>query len=495
MQLAPTGKLLQDSVNAKVESEPVDGSPVSCIVSGDVEPPAVTVAGSSLVVSASAAIVNAIDVTTDESAREVADMLTTAVEEEELGAKYSPNELSVPGPLNCAHVTPVLVPAFDTVALNCTVVPDATFCGIGVIWTDTAWVPLPMVSLSTDDMLAAKLVLPKYCAVMGCEPAVSDDVVTVATPPVSTLEPVPMGVGVPVLLSMKVTFPVGVPPVELELLTTAVMRTDAPTAAGFGEELSAMNVGVVVGTEMGFTVCVTTFDVLGKKFKLPAYTAVMEWDPTVSGVDVVNVACPLLTVPVPSSTPTLTPPSQNATFPAGVPPAGPSTTAMNVTDCPANEGFSEEARAVAEGRRFAGCTLAVWLPVLFAGFGSAVLALTVAVFVIVPWVVAVTTSVTVVLAPLAKLPKMQLIVAVPEQLPWSGVAETNVTPVGNTSVNTTPEASAGPLLVIVVVKVSLPPTATGSGAWIIATAKSAPTTVPLRTWKRMRPGTELFEFK
>jgi hypothetical protein len=145
--------------------------------------------------------------------------------------------------------------AFSTVAPNCTISFDTTFCGIGEIVTDTAWVPVPTVWVSADDKLPAKLVSPKYCAVMGCEPAVSDDGLTVATPPVSGL--VPMDVGVPLMLSMKLTFPVGVPP-PVVLLTSAVMRTDAPTAAGFGEELSAMIVGVIVGTEeVGFTVSET----------------------------------------------------------------------------------------------------------------------------------------------------------------------------------------------------------------------------------------------
>ena len=199
----------------------------------------------------------------------------------------------------------------------------------------------PTVWLSTEDMLGAKLALPEYCAVMGCKPALSDDVLYEAMPPVVS------GVALPLIaepLSKKVTVPVGVP--VAELLTVAVRRTDWSTADGFGEELSAMNVGAVMGTEVGFTVCVTTFDVLGEKFASPAYTAVTGWDPTLSD-DVVNVATP----PLSGLVLIITPLSRKFTFPVGVPPPdGPFTLAVNVTACPAKEGFPEEARAVAEGR-------------------------------------------------------------------------------------------------------------------------------------------------
>ena len=88
------------------------------------------------------------------------------------------------------------------------------------------------------------------------------------------------------------------------------------------------------------------------------------------------VALPLIGAPL----------SRKVTFPVGVPPPeAPCTTAVNVTGCPVAEGFfTEGARAVADGRRFPDCTITVWLPVLFAGFGSAVPALTVSVFVIAP---------------------------------------------------------------------------------------------------------------
>ncbi len=76
---------------------------------------------------------------------------------------------------------------------------------------------------------------------------------------------------------------------------------------------------------------------------------------------------------------------------------------------------------------------------------------TLAVFVMVPGVLgAVTTMVTVALAELASVPKLQLIVVVPPHVPWVVVgAENGVTPAGSMSVNITLVAVDGPLLVTV----------------------------------------------
>ena len=116
------------------------------------------------------------------------------------------------------HVTFWMVTPFWSVALNCTIVLEATFCGIGVICKVSCAVPEPMVSLGTADKLTAKFASPEYCAVSGCVPAVSVAVLNVAIP----LLPngmTPLESGVP--LSRKVTFPVGIPLVEL--LTVAVI--------------------------------------------------------------------------------------------------------------------------------------------------------------------------------------------------------------------------------------------------------------------------------
>lgn len=55
-----------------------------------------------------------------------------------------------------------------------------------------------------------------------------------------------------------------------------------------------------------------------------------------------------------------------------------------------------------------------------------------------------TTTVTVAVAPEARLPSAQLIAVV--QLPWLGVTETRSTPPGRLSVSVTPPAGLGPPL-------------------------------------------------
>jgi hypothetical protein len=76
---------------------------------------------------------------------------------------------------------------------------------------------------------------------------------------------------------------------------------------------------------------------------------------------------------------------------------------------------------------------------------------TLAVLLMVPATVGVTTIVTVALAPLARVPRVQVMVLVPLQLPWLADEETNVTPEGRVSVTATPVAVLGPLLVTVMV--------------------------------------------
>ena len=82
--------------------------------------------------------------------------------------------------------------------------------------------------------------------------------------------------------------------------------------------------------------------------------------------------------------------------------------------------------------------------VLLLEVGSVVAAATVAVFVIVPDTLgAVTTISTVAVAPLGKMPSLHTTMLVPEQVPLLGVAETNVTPAGRTSLRVTPLVVAG----------------------------------------------------
>lgn len=90
------------------------------------------------------------------------------------------------------------------------------------------------------------------------------------------------------------------------------------------------------GDVNGATVCVNGREVLPRNSAWPAYTAIMEWLPRDSA-DVVNAACPLLSVPSPS----MEEPSKKLTVPVGVPPFE-ATVAMNVTDWPNVEGFTEE---------------------------------------------------------------------------------------------------------------------------------------------------------
>ena len=84
---------------------------------------------------------------------------------------------------------------------------------------------------------------------------------------------------------------------------------------------------------------------------------------------------------------------------------------------------------------------------LFSVLGSDSLALTVAVLLIVPAVVGVTTMVTPTVAALATLPRLH--VTVPPawlQFPCAEDAETKVTPAGNVSLTVTPLAVDGPAL-------------------------------------------------
>ena len=84
--------------------------------------------------------------------------------------------------------------------------------------------------------------------------------------------------------------------------------------------------------------------------------------------------------------------------------------------------------------------------------GSGVDVLTVAVFVMEPACLGITAMSIVALPTLPRAPNSQ--VTTPEsctQVPWLGVAETNVTLVGNVSVTIIPAASSGPPLVTVTV--------------------------------------------
>jgi hypothetical protein len=129
-----------------------------------------------------------------------------------------------------------------------------------------------------------------------------------------------------------VALPVGVPPVGD--VTVAVKVTFTPEFDGFREEIKV----VVVWPTIWFT----TFDVLPPKFESPAYTAVIELEPTGS-VEVVKVAEPPLNAPVPIDVV----PFINVTVsPLGGMPELEVTVAVNVTACPNADGFCEDERVV-----------------------------------------------------------------------------------------------------------------------------------------------------
>ena len=84
--------------------------------------------------------------------------------------------------------------------------------------------------------------------------------------------------------------------------------------------------------------------------------------------EVVNVATPPLSVPVPIGLP----PSRNVTVPVGVPAPGatPETVAVNVTDWPNTDGFADDVTVVAVSALFTTCGLPVSEPVLPLKFAS-----------------------------------------------------------------------------------------------------------------------------
>jgi hypothetical protein len=89
--------------------------------------------------------------------------------------------------------------------------------------------------------------------------------------------------------------------------------------------------------------------------------------------------------------------------------------------------------------------------VAFAGVGLVSFSATLAVLVIRPATAAVAVRVMEAFAPLASVPRLQVTVVVPVQVPWLGVADTKVRPAGSTSVTVTPVEFDGPPFVTVMV--------------------------------------------
>src|SRR5262249_22550987 len=144
-------------------------------------------------------------------------------------------------------------PALVTVAVNVTDWPnvlglaDEPTLVLLAFWF-TVWV-------SGAEVLGLKLLSPPYTAVIEWLPTASALVENVAGR-------LPWRVRVPSVVepSLKVTVPVGVPPV---LVTVAVNVTDWVSALGFTDDTT-----VVVVAPM-LTVCVSGADVLGPKFVSP----------------------------------------------------------------------------------------------------------------------------------------------------------------------------------------------------------------------------------
>ena len=151
---------------------------------------------------------------------------------------------------------------------------------------------------------------------------------------------VPLRVPVPrvVVPSRKVTDPVGA--MEPLPVTVAVKVTEAPTAAGFELEASA----VVSGDGAAVMVCVNTVEVLAALLLSPPYAAVIECAPA-ARLDVENLAIDPLRVPVPR----VVVPSRKVADPVGAMEPLPVTVAVKVTETPTAAGFELEASVIVSG--------------------------------------------------------------------------------------------------------------------------------------------------
>src|SRR6266571_403842 len=105
--------------------------------------------------------------------------------------------------------------------------------------------------------------------------------------------------------------------------------------------------------------------------------------------------------------------------------------------------------------------------------GSVSLAATVAVLLNWPVDCGTTTMLATAELPLARLPKLQITVAVPLHVPCVGVAGPKVTPAGRVSVTVTLVAGDGPLLVTEILYVRLATTIAGLGEAVLVKERLA----------------------
>jgi hypothetical protein len=146
------------------------------------------------------------------------------------------------------------LPAGVTVAESVTSWPE--YAGLGEP-VSAVEVVCRIPRLTPDEVLPRKFASPAYVTVMECEPALSEEIVSVACPPLKV--PVPRLAGP----SMNVAVPVGVPAAGATEMTVADNVTGWPTTPGLGKTLTEALV------EPWLTVCVREEDVLVAKLLSP----------------------------------------------------------------------------------------------------------------------------------------------------------------------------------------------------------------------------------
>jgi hypothetical protein len=225
---------------------------------------------------------------------------------------------------------PALLDALATVAVSVTACPR--LAGFAEEVTVTVVPDAPTTWLSTAELVAPKLPVPAYTAVIASVPTGSPEVVKVA---VLLTAPEVLSVAVPsaVVPFINTTEPVGGAKL---LVSVAVSVTAWPTLAGLGEEVTAAVLPAV------FTTSFSAFEVDGPKLAVPAYTAVIASVPAPS-VEVVSVAV-LLNPPLAASValPSSVVPFINATDPVGTA-VLPVIVAVSPNDWPAIAGLKAEA--------------------------------------------------------------------------------------------------------------------------------------------------------
>src|ERR1017187_3389825 len=150
--------------------------------------------------------------------------------------------------------------------------------------------------------------------------------------------------------SMKVAVPEGVPLPGARAVTVAVEVTFSPDTDGSTDEITT------VAVAPWLTVSVRIGDVEPLKLESPLYTAVSGCAPAAAKA-AAHTAVPAADTACAAQPVIVTPPSSNITVPVRVPIPGAITLtdAVMVTDWPATEGFTDDARAVDVNAGFTVC--------------------------------------------------------------------------------------------------------------------------------------------